>query len=177
MVGMFTRHFQTKEKMPTDMVMKMCMAKRLFTACEMQVQTFYAALDQVYHGEHPLKGSTTDVLAETQSKYYSLPYVANTSWQLRFCHLVGYGAKYYSYTASRGIATLIWQTYFEADPWSRVQGERYRKECLAHGGGKPPRQLVRDFLQQEPTPEVLAASLVREIAANQSETKQAVSNV
>lgn len=159
----FARHFQTKEPMPEDMLKRLCASKRLFAASEMQAQLFYSALDQVYHAEHPLNGTTTEVLAETQKKYYSLPYVPNTSWQLRFSHLVGYGAKYYSYLVSRAVASKIWQTYFKVDPLNGAQGERYRRECLAHGGGKPPPQLVADFLQEIPTPSLLAESLIQEI--------------
>lgn len=125
----------------------------------------------MYHGPHPLKGTTTEVLAETQKKYYSLPYVSSTSWQLRFNHLVGYGAKYYSYLISKALASRIWQTYFKKDPLSRAQGERYRRECLAHGGGKPPRQLVTDFLQQQPTSSLLVESLISEIDDRQCESK------
>lgn len=159
----FARHFQTQEPMPEGMLDRLCASKRLFAASEMQVQVFYSALDQVYHGPHPLAGSTTEVLAETQRRYYSLPCVPDTSWQLRFSHLVGYGAKYYSYLVSRAVASRIWQRYFEADPLNGERGERYRRECLAHGGGKPPEKLVADFLQEKPTPELLAESLVREI--------------
>lgn len=158
----FARHFQTKEPMPKEMLERLCASKRLFVASEMQAQLFYSALDQVYHSAHPLNGTTTEVLAQTQKTYYSLPYVPNTSWQLRFSHLVGYGAKYYSYLVSRAVASKIWQTYFETDPFNSTQGERYRRECLAHGGGKPPPKLVADFLQEEPTPILLAKSLIRE---------------
>ncbi|KAF2973736.1 hypothetical protein EK904_004578, partial [Melospiza melodia maxima] len=38
---------------------------------------FYAVLDQIYHGKHPLKKSTTEILKETQEKVYGLPYVPN----------------------------------------------------------------------------------------------------
>lgn len=163
----FARHFQTKEPMPEEMLQRLCASKRLFAASEMQAQLFYSALDQVYHDSHPLNGSTTDVLAETQKKYYSLPHVENTCWQLRFSHLVGYGAKYYSYLVSRAVASKIWQTYFEMDPLNGVEGERYRRECLAHGGGKPPPKLVADFLKEQPTPKVLADALIKEIDSSQ----------
>lgn len=136
------------------------------------MQLFYSALDQSYHGPHPLSGTTTEVLAETQGKYYSLPYVPNTSWQLRFSHLVGYGAKYYSYLVSRALASRIWQKYFADDPLSRKMGEQYRSQCLAHGGGKPPRQLVTDFLREQPTASLLAESLVKEIDDFQAETNR-----
>ena len=49
---------------------------RLNCACTPQV--FYAALDQIYHGKHPLRSSTTDILRDTQERFYGLPYVPNT---------------------------------------------------------------------------------------------------
>lgn len=168
----FARHFQTNEPMPEELLQRLCASKRLFAASEMQAQVFYSALDQIYYGSLPQGGgTTTEILAETQRKYYSLPFVENTSWQLRFSHLVNYGAKYYSYLVSRAVATKIWQTYFKDDPFSDVAGERYRRECLAHGGGKPPKKLVADFLKEEPTPEVLAEALIKEIDASQEYKK------
>lgn len=55
---------------------RMRAAPRLNSACTPQV--FYAALDQIYHGEHPLRSSTTDILRDTQERFYGLPYVPNT---------------------------------------------------------------------------------------------------
>lgn len=54
----------------------MCVVPRLNCACTPQV--FYAALDQIYHGKHPLRSSTTDILRDTQERFYGLPYVPNT---------------------------------------------------------------------------------------------------
>lgn len=165
----FARHFQTQQPMSEEMLQRLCGSKHLFTASETQLQIFYAALDQVFHGVHPLGKSTTDVLADTQKMFYGLPYVPNTAWQLRFSHLVGYGAKYYSYLVSRALAYSIWQTYFECDPFNSKNGEKYRLECLAHGGGKNPKLLVKDFLKVEPKPEVLAEFLVNEIDYHQNQ--------
>ncbi|XP_056646897.1 mitochondrial intermediate peptidase [Diorhabda sublineata] len=165
----FARHFQTQKPMSEDMLQRLCASKRLFTASETQLQVFYAAIDQKYHSKHPLEGSTTEVLAETQKDFYCLPYITNTAWQLRFSHLVGYGAKYYSYLVSRALAYSIWKKYFEADPFSRTNGEKYREECLSHGGGKHPRDLVTEYLQVVPNPEVLSKSLTNEIEFHQSQ--------
>lgn len=67
---------------------------------------------------------------------------------------------------SRAISSSIWHTYFEQDPFSRTQGERFRRECLAYGGGVPSRILVENFLQQKVTPDYLAQSLIDEIKQN-----------
>ncbi|XP_044897841.1 mitochondrial intermediate peptidase isoform X8 [Felis catus] len=143
-VSQFARHYQTGQSLPKNMVSRLCESKKVGAAADMQLQVFYAALDQIYHGKHPLTASTTDILRETQEKFYGLPYVPNTAWQLRFSHLVGYGAKYYSYLMSRAVASMVWKECFRRDPFNRTAGERYRREMLAHGGGKEPMLMVQD---------------------------------
>ncbi|XP_050445309.1 mitochondrial intermediate peptidase [Cataglyphis hispanica] len=161
-VSKFAKHFQTQEPMPENLLHKLCASKNIFCASELQNQVFYSMLDQVYHSGKLTK-STSEILADVQKEYYGLPYVENTAWQLRFSHLVGYGAKYYSYLISRAIAAWIWRTYFYNDPFCRSAGDRYRKECLAHGGGKPALQLVSDFLNKEATAATFAKSLINEV--------------
>ncbi|XP_067215907.1 mitochondrial intermediate peptidase isoform X2 [Linepithema humile] len=161
-VSKFAKHFQTQEPIPEKLLRTLCASKNIFCASELQNQVFYSMLDQVYHSGELTK-STTQILADVQKEYYGLPYVKDTAWQLRFSHLVGYGAKYYSYLISRAIAAWIWQTYFHDNPFCRSAGERYRRECLAHGGGKPASQLVSDFLHKEINAATFAKSLINEI--------------
>ncbi|XP_059613496.1 mitochondrial intermediate peptidase [Phlebotomus argentipes] len=163
----FARHYQTHEPMPEEMLNRLCASKFLFTASETQLQVFYSALDQAYHGAPAGQGaSTTDTLCDLQGRYYGLPYVPATAWQLRFSHLIGYGAKYYSYLVSRAVASSIWHSCFAADPLSRSQGEKYRREFLSFGGGVPSRQLVSQFLGRNVTPQTLAQNLMEEIDAS-----------
>uniref|UniRef100_A0A671P8C6 Mitochondrial intermediate peptidase n=1 Tax=Sinocyclocheilus anshuiensis TaxID=1608454 RepID=A0A671P8C6_9TELE len=141
-LSQFARHYQTGEPLPENLVSRLCESKRVCSAADTQLQIFYAALDQVYHGK-PQYRSTTDILREVQEKFYGLPYVHDTAWQLRFSHLVGYGAKYYSYLMSRAVASMVWRQCFLQDPFSRVMGEHYHREMLAHGGGKEPVLMVQ----------------------------------
>lgn len=89
------------------------------------------------------------------------------AWQHRFSHLVGYGAKYYSYLLSRGVAAWIWQQYFQSEPLSRESGERFRQGFLAYGGSKPARDMVASFLGKDVNPTTLTHSLIRDLDAKQ----------
>uniref|UniRef100_A0A4X2LR84 Mitochondrial intermediate peptidase n=1 Tax=Vombatus ursinus TaxID=29139 RepID=A0A4X2LR84_VOMUR len=165
-VNQFAKHYQTGQALPKNMVSRLCESKKVCAAADMQLQVFYATLDQIYHGKHPLKRSTTEILKETQEKFYGLPYVPNTAWQLRFSHLVGYGAKYYSYLMSRAVASMVWKECFMQDPFSRAMGERYRREMLAHGGGKEPMLMVQDMLQKCLSVEDFVGALVSDLDMN-----------
>ncbi|XP_036055139.1 mitochondrial intermediate peptidase isoform X2 [Onychomys torridus] len=162
-VNQFARHYQTGQPLPKAMVSRLCESKKVCAAAEMQLQVFYAVLDQIYHGRHPLRKSTTDILMETQEQFYGLPYVPDTAWQLRFSHLVGYGAKYYSYLMSRAVASMVWKECFLQDPFNRAAGERYRREMLAHGGGKKPMLMVQGMLQKCPSIDDLVDALVSDL--------------
>nr|XP_057935272.1 mitochondrial intermediate peptidase-like [Doryrhamphus excisus] len=164
-VNQFARHYETGQPLPESMVARLCESKKMCGAADTQLQIFYAALDQIYHGK-PQHRSTTEILQEMQQKFYGLPYTPNTAWQLRFSHLIGYGAKYYSYLMSRAVASMVWKQCFLQDPLNRDMGERYRREMLAHGGAKEPMLMVEGMLQRRPTMEDFVDALVSELQPN-----------
>ena len=159
----FARHFKTGEPLPEDTIIQLCQTKKMFSASDMQLQVFYSLLDHVFHSKPIIGKSTTDILEEVQNKYYSIPYVPGTAWHLRFGHLVGYGAKYYSYLMSRSVAAMIWHQCFQDNPFDREMGEKYRHEVLAHGGGKHPSELFEGLLGKKPTIDKLVDSLIKEL--------------
>lgn len=166
-VSRFARHHATGQAMPSDLMRNWIKSKRIFVASETQLQVFYAALDQAYHGQAMLDASTTDILESTQRRYYSIPYVDGTAWQLRFSHLIGYGAKYYSYLVSRAVATAIWNKLFAQEPLSRRAGETYRQEVLAHGGGKPAKSIADDVLGRPVDADFIARSVIDSLGGPQ----------
>ncbi|KAF7991339.1 hypothetical protein HCN44_002901 [Aphidius gifuensis] len=161
-IKLFAKHYETHEVIPDKLLDKLCASNSIFSASELQMQVFQSMLDHVYY-LNSLEQPSTNILKDIQQNYYGLPYVENTAWQHRFSHLVSYGAKYYSYLISRSIASWIWQIYFKNDPLSRCSGEKYRRECLAHGGGKHPSKVVSDFLNEKTSPANFAKPLINEV--------------
>ncbi|KAJ6220987.1 hypothetical protein RDWZM_006799 [Blomia tropicalis] len=164
-VGKFAKHFANGKPIDEKLLHNWIDSKTIFAASDLQLQIFYSALDQVYHSDNPLKScrNTTEVLNKIQDQYYGIGNTSGTSWQLRFGHLVGYGAKYYSYLVSKAVSSSIWDKLFERDPLSSSAGSFYRQEVLAHGGGKPPKEIVESVLGHEVTANFLANSLVNNI--------------
>ena len=72
----FACHYQTGHSLPTEMVERLCSSRNMCGALDMQRQVLYSMIDQIYHGKHPLNGSTTDILTETQDKYTAIPHVS-----------------------------------------------------------------------------------------------------
>lgn len=170
-VASFARHHSSGQEMPSELIDCWIKSKRVFMASETQLQVFYAALDQAYHGAEvckiPNELSTTDVLKQIQARYYSssVAYVEGTAWQLRFSHLVGYGAKYYAYLVSRAVASATWSRLFADEPLSRTAGEKFKREVLVHGGGKPAQQIAEDVLDRRVDANFIASSVIASFAA------------
>ncbi|XP_074597219.1 mitochondrial intermediate peptidase [Brevipalpus obovatus] len=164
----FAKHFASGNPIPSDLAEAWIASKKLFTASDTQLQLFYAALDQAYHGADPLQGKlfTTQVLEDVSKKYYGLDYVKGTSFQLRFGHLYSYGSKYYSYLLSRAIASQIWDKVFAKNPLSREAGDIYVQKLLSHGGSKPSLAIVEDILGRSIDPVYLSDALVQDIERN-----------
>lgn len=113
-------------------------------------QILLSCLDQVYHSPiaHMSDFDSTKEFARLHNNRGVIPYVDGTSFQTQFGHLFGYGATYYSYLFDRAIASRVWAHIFAVNPLNREQGERFKKEVLAYGGGKDPWEMVATLLNK-----------------------------
>uniref|UniRef100_A0A8C7XBX0 Mitochondrial intermediate peptidase a n=1 Tax=Oryzias sinensis TaxID=183150 RepID=A0A8C7XBX0_9TELE len=170
-LSQFARHYQTGQPLPESMVARLSESKKVCGAADTQLQIFYAVLDQIYHSK-PQNRSTTEILKDMQQKFYGLPYTPNTAWQLRFSHLIGYGAKYYSYLMSRAVASMVWKQCFIQDPLNRSETilNTLRHDLVDINGG--PMELIffcffgTGMLQRRPTTEDFVEALVSELDPN-----------
>jgi len=146
---LFAKHYETGQALPTRIIEALLESRKLFGANEIHTQSFYAMVDQKFHGKHPLGKNTVDLLADLHKDYSpALLHVQGSAWHLRFGHFHSYAAKYYAYTWARAVAARVWYECFEQDPLSRSAGERFRRTMLAHGGGVPSQELVEDMLKR-----------------------------
>lgn len=122
-------------------------------------------LDQAYHLTDFENEQTTplEINEKYTNEFYSLPFVANTHSHLRYTHLVGYGAKYYSYVVSKAIAAKIWSECFEKDPLNRTAGQNYRSKLLEHGGERRAHELISSLIGFDLNNDDLVKSLTQHI--------------
>uniref|UniRef100_A0A670K518 Peptidase M3A/M3B catalytic domain-containing protein n=1 Tax=Podarcis muralis TaxID=64176 RepID=A0A670K518_PODMU len=122
-VNQFARHYKTGQPLPKHMVSRLCESKKVCAAADMQLQIFYAVLDQIYHGKHPLEKSTTEILKETQEKFYGLPYVPNTltTTQMILCY---HFKKFLS-------VELFYICYYIANCFGMTHGKQFASEINA----------------------------------------------
>uniref|UniRef100_A0A9J2PAY9 COP9 signalosome complex subunit 6 n=1 Tax=Ascaris lumbricoides TaxID=6252 RepID=A0A9J2PAY9_ASCLU len=127
----------------------------------------YALFDLELHGHNAdgiVKGryTTTDLFSSIWATVF--PHVERSSksaWHHRFTHLVPYGAKYYSYLVARAAASLIWNSRFRDEPFSKENGRVWAK-VQSHGGALPSADLLQIALGYWPTSENLADAIRNE---------------
>ncbi|KAI3407095.2 OCT1 [Candida oxycetoniae] len=145
------RHYQTNEPIPKHLLLDEQKHRNTLQACETFMQSKMATLDQALHSsdivDRLYRGlelvDSTEIYHLVESK---LGVFADkwSTWHGKLPHLFSYGAVYYSYMLDRAIADMLWHKLFEADPWSRDAGEKYKESILKWGGTKDPWQCLAD---------------------------------
>ncbi|EXJ64661.1 hypothetical protein A1O7_00999 [Cladophialophora yegresii CBS 114405] len=149
---LFARHYETDAPMPEELLTLLASESSRETsrqgASSNESQILMSILDQIYHGDGPVRAlnsgryDSTAVYYDVWNKFGSMPEPWGTSWQGFFGHLHGYGASYYSYLFDTAIARRVWKDVFrsgeDAGAVDRRAGERFKEEVLKWGGGRDP---------------------------------------
>ncbi len=153
----FSRHVDTGEPLPKDLLDSMIAAKNLDSGVFTVRQLYFAELDFAYHGGGARK-DTTAIAAELHP-ITGFPVPPETYWQAGFGHLFGYDAGYYGYKWSEVFADDMF-TRFEAEgPMNPDLGLKYRSLVLERGGAVDGDVLVREFLGREPSNEAFLKNI------------------
>jgi len=157
-LGGFTRHVETAEPLPADLLERMLAAKNVASGVHYLRQLYFARLDLAYH----LAGreKDTDAIAEELHGITGFPFEPDTHFQAGFGHLFGYDAGYYGYLWSQVFGDDMF-TRFEADP--AAAGADYRRLILERGGSVEGGQMLREFLGRDPQPEAFLRGIGLEV--------------
>ena len=151
----FSRHHETGEPLPDELIERMIAAKHLSSAIATCRQIYFARLDLAYHG--PGAQKDTDAIARELHPITGFDFPEDTHFQAGFGHLFGYDAGYYGYLWSRVFGDDMF-TRFETGEMETV-GSEYRRKILEPGGTSDADQLVRNFLGREPTSDAFLRDL------------------
>ncbi|KAH3661973.1 hypothetical protein OGAPHI_006152 [Ogataea philodendri] len=143
----FARHHKTGEPLPLALLRHHQADHSFLDKCETFSQIKMAFLDQELHGK--IDFDIDPVACYQQVEHHFEVFEDDvSSWVAKFGHLYSYGAMYYSYLFDRVIATRIWEHLFSKDPYSRVNGDKFKNLVLSWGGSRDPWELVADVLEQ-----------------------------
>src|SRR5215472_84114 len=142
----FAREVKTGKPIPTAMVKQLRAADEFGKGVDVRQQMFYAATSLHLYDRDPRGLELTPYVAEIQSRYSPFPYVPGTTFYTAFGHLNGYSAVYYTYMWSKVIAKDLFTAFKAKGMFDPATAQRYRKNILEPGGGKPASELVADFL-------------------------------
>lgn len=162
--------YRTGDPIPAGTIKALLQSKYMYGALELQQQLSYAMLDQRYHRE-PVERADWDSTAAFAALHADcadpdgrvVTWCEGTHWQSQFNHLVSYGAGYYSYLYSRMFAAHIWHKRFGSVGLDHEAvhkaGQELREQLLAPGGSRPPEELLREYLGEDPSIESMIAEL------------------
>jgi Zn-dependent oligopeptidase len=142
----FAREVKTGKPIPAAMVKQLRTADDFGKGVDVRQQMFYAATSLHLYDRDPHGLELTPYVAEIQSRYSPFPYIAGTTFYTAFGHLNGYSAVYYTYMWSKVIAKDLATAFKAKGMFDPATAQRYRKQILEPGGGKPAAELVADFL-------------------------------
>ena len=144
-----SRHYQSGESLPDELLEKMLKAKNFQSAMAMCRQLEFALFDFELHA-NPAWNRYDEVMTHLdaiRSKVCVLPVSALNHFPCSFSHIFagGYAAGYYSYKWAEVLSADAFGLFEELGLYNREAAERFEHKFLCRGGSKPAAELYRDF--------------------------------
>lgn len=151
-LSLFAAHRSSGEAVPPRLLAHLEASKRRWVALEQQTQLQYCLIDQLLHGPDPPTGHAgEEQVADIMRQHSALGHAEGCHPHIRFTHLVGYGATYYSYLYAQCLSAAVWRDHLAPNPTGREAGELLRHRLLEPGGAKEAHCMVEDLLSSPTT--------------------------
>jgi len=157
-LDLFAEHYETKEKIPADLIKRLKDSSNFLEGRATLRQMSFAYLDMKWHegDPHHVK-DVEDFEMEVLSKTDFLPHVHGTSISTAFSHIFagGYSAGYYSYKWAEVLDADAFEYFKEKGIFNREVATKFKDTVLSKGGSVHPMELYKMFRGKEPNPDAL----------------------
>ncbi len=158
----FARHYVTGAEIPSELLDKMIIARKLFAGLASLRQLEFALFDlAVFTDESTEDLDLIQLYQDVIEKYGVIPYWQGTYFPYSFQHIFagGYSAGYYSYKWSEVLEADAFTRFKENGVLSEVVGRAFRDTILSRGDSKDALELFVDFMGREPKNDALLKKL------------------
>lgn len=154
----FTRHYQTGELIPDELVQRIVDSRNFNAAYACLRQVSFGLLDMAWYTRTtPFEGDVMAYEKQAWARAQVLPPVEGTCMSTQFSHIFagGYSAGYYSYKWAEVLDADAFSLFKQKGIFNREVAESFRENILSKGGTEHPMMLYKRFRGQEPTIDAL----------------------
>jgi peptidyl-dipeptidase Dcp len=157
-LDLFAKHYQTDERIPSELIEKIKNASTFHQGYQTVRQISLGLLDLSYHSVDP--ASINDVYLfenEAMKTTELLNPVAGTMMSPSFSHIFqgGYSAGYYSYKWAEVLDADAFELFVENGIFDKTTATLFKENILSAGGKIHPSLLYKNFRGRDPKPDAL----------------------
>jgi peptidyl-dipeptidase Dcp len=157
-LDLFAEHFETKEKIPAELIKKLKDSSTFLEGRSTLRQMSFASIDMAWHSRSPESiNDIEDFENKVIDRIEFLPHVKGASISTSFGHIFsgGYSAGYYSYKWAEVLDADAFEYFKEKGIFSREVATKFKDNVLSQGGSVHPMKLYVAFRGKEPNPDAL----------------------
>ncbi|ALG69346.1 oligopeptidase A [Beggiatoa leptomitoformis] len=156
-LDLFASHYQTGEKLPSDLLDKMLAAKNFQAGLFMLRQLEFSLFDLRIHTDYTAEMNVQATLDAVRQQIAVLVPPAFNRFQNSFSHIFagGYAAGYYSYKWAEVLSADVFSKFEENGIFDRKTGEAFLHSVLERGGSQDAMTLFVEFRGRQPKIEPL----------------------
>lgn len=146
-------HYQTGEKIPDEMIVKIRNAAVYNEGYSCMRQLGFSFLDMAWHTlKEPFRGSISDFEKKAMEGTELFPPVSGLNMSAQFNHIFsgGYAAGYYGYKWAEVLDADAFELFREKGIFNHEVASSFRKNILEKGGTEKPQELYRKFRGRDP---------------------------
>jgi thimet oligopeptidase len=144
-------HYQTGQPLPDELIAKLIALKKIDAGHFLVRQCVLSLIALEMFKDGKIKDSDAIVKSLYEKHLDYMLHDDQTHFQASFGHLIGYGAKYYSYMWSKVFALDLFYEIKKRGLNNPLVGKELVSKVLCKGGSVDPELLLQDFLGRQPS--------------------------